>query len=308
MSEIALRATWHDYLEMCKPRVVVLMLLCAVVGMFLATPRAVPLDLVLYASLGIALVAGSAAVVNHVADQHIDAKMARTESRPVATGRVTNSQAMIFSAITGVLGIALLWFLVNPLTAWLNLASWVGYGLIYTLYLKRATSQNIVIGGLFGAAPPLFGWTAVTNSIDPGGLLLVLIIFAWTPPHFWALALERKDEYADVGMPMLPVTHGEAFTRLHILLYTILLVVASVLPFVIAMSGPLYLAGALALGAGFLYWAIVLIRNNNDKAPMETFRYSILYLGALFLVMLIDHYLFLGVSSTAPIEMTPLSV
>ncbi|MDP7389936.1 MAG: heme o synthase [Pseudomonadota bacterium] len=307
MSEIALRATWHDYLEMCKPRVVVLMLLCAVVGMFLATPRAVPLDLVLYASLGIALVAGSAAVVNHVADQHIDAKMARTESRPVATGRVTNSQAMIFSAITGVLGIALLWFLVNPLTAWLNLASWVGYGLIYTLYLKRATSQNIVIGGLFGAAPPLFGWTAVTNSIDPGGLLLVLIIFAWTPPHFWALALERKDEYADVGMPMLPVTHGEAFTRLHILLYTILLVVASVLPFVIAMSGPLYLAGALALGAGFLYWAIVLIRNNNDKAPMETFRYSILYLGALFLVMLVDHYLFLGVSSTAPIEMIPLS-
>ena len=307
MSEIALRATWHDYLEMCKPRVVVLMLLCAVVGMFLATPRAVPLDLVLYASLGIALVAGSAAVVNHVADQHIDAKMARTESRPVATGRVTNSQAIIFSAITGVLGIALLWFLVNPLTAWLNLASWVGYGLIYTLYLKRATSQNIVIGGLFGAAPPLFGWTAVTNSIDPGGLLLVLIIFAWTPPHFWALALERKDEYADVGMPMLPVTHGEAFTRLHILLYTILLVVASVLPFVIAMSGPLYLAGALALGAGFLYWAIVLIRNNNDKAPMETFRYSILYLGALFLVMLVDHYLFLGVSSTAPIEMIPLS-
>ena len=307
MSELALRATWRDYLEMCKPRVVVLMLLCAVVGMFLATPGTVPLDLVLYASLGIALVAGSAAVVNHVADQHIDAKMARTESRPVATGRVTNGQAIMFAAVTGVLGMVLLWFLVNPLTAWLNLASWVGYGLIYTLYLKRATPQNIVIGGLFGAAPPLFGWTAVTNSIDPGGLLLVLIIFAWTPPHFWALALERKDEYADVGMPMLPVTHGEAYTRLHILLYTILLVVASVLPFVIAMSGPLYLAGALALGAGFLYWAIVLMRNNNDRAPMETFRYSIVYLGALFLVMLIDHYLFLGVSSTAPIQMTPLS-
>ncbi len=307
MNELALRATWRDYLEMCKPRVIVLMLLCAVVGMFLATPAAVPLGLVLCASLGIALVAGSAAVVNHLADQHIDARMARTESRPMAMGRITNSQAVIFAGIIGVLGIALLWFLVNPLTAWLNLASWVGYGLIYTLYLKRATSQNIVIGGLFGAAPPLFGWTAVTNSIDPGGLLLVLIIFAWTPPHFWALALERKDEYADVGMPMLPVTHGEAFTRLHILLYTILLVVASVLPFVIAMSGPLYLAGALALGAGFLYWAVVLIRNNNEKAPMETFRYSILYLGALFLVMLIDHYLFLGVSSTAPIEMTPLS-
>jgi protoheme IX farnesyltransferase len=307
MSELALRATWRDYLEMCKPRVVVLMLLCAVVGMILATPGTVPLDLALSASLGIALVAGSAAVVNHVADQHIDAKMARTESRPVATGRVTNSQAIMFAAVTGVFGMALLWFLVNPLTAWLNLASWVGYGLIYTLYLKRATPQNIVIGGLFGAAPPLFGWTAVTNSIDPGGLLLVLIIFAWTPPHFWALALERKDEYADVGMPMLPVTHGEAYTRLHILLYTILLVVASVLPFVIVMSGPLYLAGALALGAGFLYWAIVLMRNNNDKAPMETFRYSIVYLGALFLVMLIDHYLFVGVSSTAPIQMTPLS-
>ena len=307
MSELALRATWRDYLEMCKPRVVVLMLLCAVVGMILATPGTVPLDLVLSASLGIALVAGSAAVVNHVADQHIDAKMARTESRPVATGRVTNSQAIMFAAVTGVFGLTLLWFLVNPLTAWLNLASWVGYGLIYTLYLKRATPQNIVIGGLFGAAPPLFGWTAVTNSIDPGGLLLVLIIFAWTPPHFWALALERKDEYADVGMPMLPVTHGEAYTRLHILLYTILLVVASVLPFVIVMSGPLYLAGALALGAGFLYWAIVLMRNNIDKAPMETFRYSIVYLGALFIVMLIDHYLFVGVSSTAPIQMTPLS-
>ena len=307
MSELALRATWRDYLEMCKPRVVVLMLLCAVVGMILATPGAVPLDLALSASLGIALVAGSAAVVNHVADQHIDAKMARTESRPVATGRVTNSQAIMFAAVTGVTGMALLWFLVNPLTAWLNLASWVGYGLIYTLYLKRATPQNIVIGGLFGAAPPLFGWTAVTNSIDPGGLLLVLIIFAWTPPHFWALALERKDEYADVGMPMLPVTHGEAYTRLHILLYTILLVVASVLPFVIVMSGPVYLAGALALGAGFLYWAIVLMRNNNDKAPMETFRYSIVYLGALFLVMLIDHYLFVSVTSTAPIQMTPLS-
>ena len=170
-----------------------------------------------FGSVGIALVAASAAVVNHIADQHIDAQMARTEKRPVATGRVSNQQAMIFAAATGLIGIAVLWFLVNPLTAWLNLASWVGYGLVYTLYLKRATPQNIVIGGLFGAAPPLFGWTAVTNSVDPGGLLLVLIIFAWTPPHFWALALERKEEYADVGMPMLPVTHGEAYTRLHIL-------------------------------------------------------------------------------------------
>ena len=307
MSEVALSATWRDYLEMCKPRVVVLMLLCAIVGMYLATPGFVPVDILMFGSVGITLVAGSAAVVNHIADQRIDAQMARTEKRPVATGRVSNQQAMVFAAATGLIGIAVLWFLVNPLTAWLNLASWVGYGLVYTLYLKRATPQNIVIGGLFGAAPPLVGWTAVTNSVDPGGLLLVLIIFAWTPPHFWALALERKEEYADVGMPMLPVTHGEAYTRLHILLYTILLVIASVLPFVITMSGPLYLAGALALGAGFLYWAIVLMRNNNPKAPMETFRYSIIYLGALFLLMLVDHYVYLGVGVMAPIQMTPLS-
>jgi len=307
MSEAVAGPTWQDYLEMCKPRVVVLMLLCAVVGMFMATPGMVPMATLFFGSLGIALVAGSAAVVNHIADQHIDAQMARTDSRPVATGRVTNQQASVSCAITGVAGMLILWFLVNPLTAWLNLASWVGYGFIYTMYLKRATPQNIVIGGIFGAAPPLFGWTAVTNSVDPGGLLLVLIIFAWTPPHFWALALERKEEYADVGMPMLPVTHGDAFTRLHILLYTILLVVASVLPFVITMSGPIYLAGALALGSGFLYWSIVLLRNNNAKAPMETFRYSIVYLGALFVLMLVDHYLFLGISLKAPIQMTPIS-
>ena len=307
MSEAVTGASWQDYLEMCKPRVVVLMLLCAIVGMFLATPGAVPVSTLVFGSLGIALVAGSAAVVNHIADQHIDARMARTDNRPVATGRVNNQQAMVFCAVTGLVGMLVLWFFVNPLTAWLNLASWVGYGFIYTMYLKRATPQNIVIGGLFGAAPPLFGWTAVTNSIDPGGLLLVLIIFAWTPPHFWALALERKEEYADVGMPMLPVTHGEAYTRLHILLYTILLVIASVLPFVITMSGPIYLAGALALGAGFLYWAIVLLLNKNEKAPMETFRYSIVYLGALFLLMLVDHYLFLGLSLEAPIQMTPIS-
>ena len=203
--------------------------------------------------------------------------MARTEKRPVATGRVSNQQAMIFAAATGLIGIAVLWFLVNPLTAWLNLASWVGYGLVYTLYLKRATPQNIVIGGLFGAAPPLFGWTAVTNSVDPGGLLLVLIIFAWTPPHFWALALERKEEYADVGMPMLPVTHGEAYTRLHILLFD-LLVIASVLPFVSQCQArcPCWCS---CPRCWVLYWAIVLMRN-NPKAPMETFRYSIIYLGA----------------------------
>ena len=308
MSEAIVGASWRDFLEMCKPRVVLLMLICSVAGMFLATSASVPLDILFFGNIGIALVAGSAAVVNHIADAHIDARMARTQSRPVATGRVSNRDAIIFSAATGTLGLGILWFLINPLTAWLNLASWIGYGLIYTFFLKRATPQNIVIGGLFGAAPPLFGWTAVTNSIDPGGLLLVLIIFVWTPPHFWALALERKDEYAEVGMPMLPVTHGEAYTRLHILLYTILLVLCTILPYLIGMSGPLYLAGALALGGGFLYWAIVLMRNNNPRAPMETFRYSIVYLGALFLVLLLDHYLLVQGIDIAPIELQRVTV
>ena len=308
MSEAIVGASWRDFLEMCKPRVVLLMLICSVAGMFLATASSVPLDVLIYGNIGIALVAGSAAVVNHIADSHIDARMARTQSRPVATGRVSYRDAIIFSAVTGLLGLGILWFLINPLTAWLNLASWVGYGLIYTFFLKRATPQNIVIGGLFGAAPPLFGWTAVTNSIDPGGLLLVLIIFVWTPPHFWALALERKDEYADVGMPMLPVTHGEAYTRLHILLYTILLVLCTILPYLIGMSGLVYLAGALALGGGFLYWAIVLVRDSNPNAPMETFRYSIVYLGALFLVLLLDHYLLVQGIDIAPLELQRVTV
>jgi protoheme IX farnesyltransferase len=291
MSEaVTSAAGWRDYLEMCKPNVVLLMLLCALVGMFLATPGSVEVATIVLGLTGIGLVAGSAAVVNHIADAHIDARMARTEARPMANGRVSHSQAMVFSAVTGIVGMLILWFGINPLTAWLNLASWVGYGLIYTYWLKRATPQNIVIGGVFGAAPPLFGWTAVTNSIDAGGLLLVLIIFAWTPPHFWALALDRKEEYAKVGVPMLPVTHGESFTRLQILLYTIILVLATVMPFAIGMSGLIYLAGAMALGAGFIYWAIVLVRGNNPRAPMETFKYSILYLGLLFAFLLVDHY------------------
>ena len=302
MSElVSSPASWRDYLEMCKPRVVLLMLLCALAGMYLATPGAVDLQTLVLGLTGIGLVAGSAAVVNHIADAHIDARMARTQDRPMANGRVTMSQGITFSAATGIVGMLVLWFGVNPLTAWLNLASWVGYGLIYTFWLKRATPQNIVIGGLFGAAPPLFGWTAVTNSVDPGGLLLVLIIFAWTPPHFWALALDRKDEYAKVGVPMLPVTHGESFTRLHILLYTIILVIATVLPFVIGMSGLLYLAGALALGGGFIYWAIVLLRNTNPRAPIETFRYSIIYLGLLFVFLLVDHYLITMGMEPAPV-------
>ncbi len=304
------RAGWRDYYEMTKPRVVMLMLLCAVVGMFLAVPGMVPLSALLWGTIGIALVAGSAAAVNHIADAQIDARMARTRARPIAQGRVSPAAGLIFAAVIGSLGFVLLYVLVNPLTAWLNAASWVGYGLIYTLFLKRATPQNIVIGGLFGAAPPLFGWTAVTGSVDPGALLLVLIIFAWTPPHFWALALERKDEYADVDVPMLPVTHGDAYTRLHIFFYTLILFAASLLPFAIGMFGLLYLIGATVLGGVFLYWAIVLLRNRNPRAPMAMFKYSILYLMLLFVVMLVDHYVPIMVVATpvpaaGPLEMVP---
>ena len=284
--------SWRDYLEMCKPRVVLLMLLCTLVGMFLATNEMVPFDVILFGSVGVALVAGSAAALNHLVDANIDSKMARTQHRPFAQGRVSNLQGTVFVGVTGIAGIGILAVMINPLTAWLNLASWLGYGVVYTMYLKRATPQNIVIGGLFGAAPPLFGWTAVTGSVDGGGLLLVLIIFAWTPPHFWALAIDRMEEYRDVDIPMLPVTHGAHYTKVHILLYTIIMVITSVLPFVIGMSNILYLLIALALGAGFLYWALVMLLTNDEKAPMETFRYSIFYLMALFVALLADHYFF----------------
>ena len=285
------KAGWRDFLEMCKPRVVLLMLLCSVVGMFLATPGMVALPTLLFGTLGIALVAASAAVVNHVADAEIDARMIRTRDRPVATGRVSFLQGCIFAGVTGITGFVVLYTLVNPLTAWLNLASWIGYGIVYTLFLKRATPQNIVIGGLFGAAPPLFGWTAVTGAIEPGGLLLVLIIFAWTPPHFWALALDRKEEYRNANIPMLPVTHGEVYTRWHILFYTLILLAVSLLPFAIGMSGLIYLAAALALGSVFVYWAVVLLINRNPRAPLATFRFSIVYLMVLFIALLVDHYL-----------------
>ncbi|MDA0956739.1 MAG: heme o synthase [Proteobacteria bacterium] len=282
---------WRDFYEMCKPRVVLLMLLCTLVGMFLATDAWVPMPLIFNCLLGVALVAGSAAALNHLIDATVDQKMARTENRPVAQGRVSTAQGLLFVAITGGLGLVILAVAVNPLTAWLNFAAWLGYGLIYSLYLKRATSQNIVIGGLFGAAPPLFGWTAVTDSVDAGGLLLVLIIFAWTPPHFWALAIDRLEDYKKVDIPMLPITHGVAYTKLHIVLYTVILLVVSVLPFVIGMSNLLYLVSALALGAGFLYWSLVMLYDRNPDAPIETFKYSILYLALLFLALLLDHYL-----------------
>ena len=291
-SQVNSQPAWSDYFELCKPRVVALMLIWAAVGMALASSNIPSPELIIATLVGVALVAGSAAVVNHIADARIDALMARTQNRPIATGRVSSQGAISLSIITGGLGFAILWFAVNPLTAWLNFASWAGYGFVYTYFLKRATSQNIVIGGLFGAAPPLFGWTAVTNSIDPQGLLLVLIIFIWTPPHFWSLALERKEEYALVNVPMLPVTHGESFTRLQILLYTILLLVISLVPFLIGMFGYLYFFSALLLGLVFLFWTIRLMKPSNSDAPMATFKFSILYLALLFGAMLVDHYLY----------------
>jgi protoheme IX farnesyltransferase len=286
------KAGWRDYKELTKPNVVLLMILTAAIGMFMAVPGMVPLNALILGNLGIALCAGSAATINHLVDQRIDRQMARTFKRPVAQGRVAPRQAAMFAAVTGGAGMAILLIWVNALTAWLTFASLVGYAIVYTMFLKRATPQNIVIGGLAGAAPPLLGWTAVTGEIHGHALLLVLIIFAWTPPHFWALAIHRREEYASVDIPMLPVTHGVAFTKLHILLYTVIMFLITLLPYATRMSGPLYLLGAVVLGGGFLYWAIELIRDKNPNAPMETFRYSIIYLMALFIIMLIDHYLF----------------
>ncbi|MGV6806520.1 MAG: heme o synthase [bacterium] len=285
------KTTWRDYLELTKPNVVALMILTSVIGMLLAVPGMVPLDVLFLGNLGIALCAGSAAAVNHLVDRRIDIKMARTFNRPVAQGRVEPIKAVAFAAILGSLGMAILLHYINALTAWLTLASLLGYAVIYTLFLKRATPQNIVIGGLAGAAPPLLGWTAVTGEIHSYALLLVLIIFAWTPPHFWALAVHRKEEYAKADIPMLPVTHGDRYTRLHILLYTIILLIISILPFLTGMSGWLYLLGAVVLGGIFLYWAIVMMIGKDSEAGMKTFKFSITYLMLLFVVMLADHYL-----------------
>ena len=268
-----------------------LMILTSLVGMFLAVPGMVPLDVLILGNLGIALVAGSGAVVNHLIDRKIDIIMKRTHNRPVAQGRVEPKQAALFAIVIGVAGMAILLLWVNPLSAWLTLASFVGYAFIYTGYLKHATPQNIVIGGLSGAMPPLLGWSAVTGTIDGGALILVLIIFAWTPPHFWALAIHRKDEYAKSGVPMLPVTHGEHVTKVHIIVYTLMLVVVSVFPFFSGMSGLLYLVSALALGAGFIVWSGLLMFKPKPSTPMDTFRYSILYLALLFIALVVDHYL-----------------
>jgi heme o synthase len=285
-------AGWQDYYELTKPRVVMLMLLTAVIGMFMAVPGMVPWHVLILGNVGIAFCAGAAATVNHVVDSQIDQKMSRTHNRPVAQGRVSLAGASFFALLLGSLGMYILYVYINPLTAWLTLASLIGYAFIYTMFLKRATPQNIVIGGLAGAAPPLLGWTAVTGQIDGHGLLLVLIIFAWTPPHFWALAIHRREEYASVDIPMLPVTHGVAFTKLHILLYTLMMFAVTLLPYATRLSGPLYLLAAVVLGGGFLYWSLAMLFDWDEDAPMQTFRYSIVYLMALFVVMLLDHYMF----------------
>jgi protoheme IX farnesyltransferase len=271
--------------------VVALMILTSLIGMLLATDGFVSLDVLILGNLGIALCAGSAAAVNHIVDRKIDDTMARTHNRPIARGRISPSEAILFAALTGLAGMVILLVFINQITAWLTLASSIGYAFVYTMYLKRATPQNIVIGGLAGAAPPLLGWTAVTGEIHYNALLLVLIIYAWTPPHFWALAIHRKDDYAKAKIPMLPVTHGEQYTKINIVLYTLLLIVITVLPFLTGMFGLLYLASALILGAGFLYWALVMLYGDVDDSGMKTFKYSITYLMVLFVIMLLDHYL-----------------
>ena len=288
------QALWRDYLELTKPRVVVMMLLTSLVGMFLATRAGVPWTILVFGNLGIGLCAGGAAAVNHVVDRRIDAVMARTHKRPLAEGRVSPLAALSFALLLSVSGLALLLAFTNALAAWLTLASLLGYAIIYTGFLKRATPQNIVIGGLAGAAPPLLGWVAITGHVTAEPLLLALIIFAWTPPHFWALAIHRKEEYAKAQIPMLPVTHGEHYTKVHILLYTFALLAVSLLPFVIHMSGLLYLACALGLGARFLHWAWVLYRGAAPHAAINTFKYSIYYLFLLFIALLVDHYLVLN--------------
>jgi heme o synthase len=288
---IATSASWRDYLELTKPRVVSLIMLTAVVGTLLAARGLPPLDALVFGNLGIALAAASAAAVNHVLDRRIDARMARTRKRPLPSGHLAPAQALAFALLLGVISMVILVAFVNVLTAALTFASLIVYAVVYTVWLKRATPQNIVIGGAAGAAPPVLGWIAVTNHIDPQALLLFLIIFAWTPPHFWALAIARRHDYAKADIPMLPVTHGVEFTRLHVLFYTVLLCVVTLLPYMTGMSGLIYLVAAVLLNGRFLWHAIALKFAPRDEQPMRMFRFSITYLMWLFLALLLDHYL-----------------
>ena len=284
------RSNFQNFLALTKPRVTLLIVFTAVIGMFLATPGMVPLNILLAATIGIGMASGAAAAFNHLVEQSIDAKMARTRARPLPTGQLSSTQTFMFSAIMASIGLGILYVFVNPLTMWLTLATFVGYAVIYTVFLKPATPLNIVIGGLSGAMPPALGWAAVTGHVSAEAWVLVLIIFAWTPPHFWALALYRRDEYAKSGLPMLPVTHGEEYTRLQILLYTIILSAVTLLPFAMRMSGFIYLAAVLLLDGVFMAYAIGLFRKYSDALAKSMFKFSILYLTLLFAALLIDHY------------------
>lgn len=286
-------ATIRDYYELCKPRVVMLMILTSIVGMCLAPSESVPVIPLIFGNLGIALMASAAAAVNHTADQHIDKIMGRTKNRPIVRGKISTRSSLLFAASLGLLGMIVLLTLINTLTAILTFLSLIGYAVCYTLYLKHATPQNIVIGGIAGAVPPLLGWTAVTGTVSPGALVLVLIIFIWTPPHFWALAIYRLEDYAKANVPMLPHTHGVPYTKLNILLYTILLICASTLPFCINMSGIIYIVGITLANLAFLFYAIELYRKDDRQIAIRTFKYSIYYLGILFLLLLVDHYYFI---------------
>lgn len=284
--------TIRDYYELCKPRVVMLMILTSIVGMCLAPSVTFPTIPLIFGNLGIAMVAGAAAAMNHVADLHIDKIMRRTQHRPIVQGKISTKNSILFSIVLCVIGLIILYRFTNLLTAVLTFLSLIGYAGCYTLYLKHATPQNIVIGGIAGAAPPLLGWTAVTGSLSPQSLLLVLIIYVWTPPHFWALAIYRLEDYAKANIPMLPHTHGVAFTKLNILLYTILLTCVTALPYLIGMSDIVYLIGVMIANMVFLYYAVKLYISDDKREGWYTFRYSIYYLGILFLLLLIDHYLF----------------
>ena len=281
---------FKSFYALTKPRVCALIVFTAIIGMFLATPGMVPLDILFFSSIGIAFVSGAAAAFNCLIEEKIDAKMARTRGRPLPLGQVSQKETIVFSVLLGGLGLLMLYFFVNSLTMWLTLVTFFAYAVIYTIFLKPATPMNIVIGGASGAMPPVLGWSAVTNQVTPEALILFLIIFCWTPPHFWALALYRRKEYEKVGMPMLPVTHGEKYTRLQIVLYTIILVIVTMMPFSVGMSGLIYIIFATLLNAYFLYYTVMLYRQYSDKLSMKIFRYSIWYLGLIFLAFLVDHY------------------
>src|SRR5580700_12229463 len=285
-----LHGGWRDYLELTKPKVSLLIVFTAIVGMVLASPGWVRLNALILGSIGIAMASGSAAAFNHILDQRIDGQMNRTRRRPLPTGHLQEGHAIAFAIALGLSSMAILWIGVNVLTAALTFCSLIGYAMVYTLWLKRATPQNIVIGGAAGAAPPVLGWAAVTNSIDPNALLLFLIVFTWTPPHFWALAIARRDDYAKVGIPMLPVTHGIPYTRLQIVLYTILLVLTTLMPYLTGMSGFIYLGSAIVLDGRFLYYVLALQRGRRPELPMRTFKFSITYLMLLFAALIVDHY------------------